>query len=208
MRMITRLAAATVALLLIYTAVTVVQVAAAARHDQRSAADVIVVLGAAQYDGQPSPALRNRLDHAVALFDDGLATVIWVTGGRQPGDRFTEASASARYLIRAGVPSEAVEREVHGENTYQSLAAAARFLRDRNQRRVLLVSDPWHSYRLAAVARELGLRPAVSPAAPAQISWESLRRMGRETLAVGLGRALGYRRLTGLEERGRTVGRD
>ncbi len=185
----------------LYVAVTVGQVWLAAQRHQRGAADAIVVLGAAQYDGRPSPALRQRLDHAANLYADDVAPVVWVTGGRRPGDRFSEASAASRYLIRSGVPDTALQLETGGENSYQSRAAAARYLRDRDQRDVLLVSDPWHSFRIAAIARQVGLRPRVSPASSAEVSGLALRRLAHETLAVGLGRILGYRRLASLGDR-------
>ena len=201
MRRLTRAVSIVLALALLYLLVTLAQVLAATRQDQRDAVDAIVVLGAAQYDGQPSPALRERLDHAVRLYEQGLAPVIWVTGGRQPGDRFSEASASSQYLIRQGIPNDAVQLETNGGNSYLSLAATARYLRDSDQREVLLVSDPWHTYRLIAIAREVGLRPQVSPSSPARISATGLRRLARETTAVALGRFVGYRRLTGLGAR-------
>ena len=196
-----RVAALLLLAAVVYVAVTVGQIWFAAHRDERGAADAIVVLGAAQYDGKPSPALRERLDHAASLYAEGVADVIWVTGGRKPGDRFSEASASSRYLIRSGVPDTAVQLEVQGANSYQSLAAAARYLRDRDQRDVLLVSDPWHAYRIADIAEDVGLRPRVSPASPAAWSDNGVRRLAHETLAVGLGRLVGYRRLTGLGER-------
>lgn len=201
MRRAGRVLALLLALALIYIAVTAGQIWSAARRDAKGKADAIVVLGAAQYDGEPSPALRLRLDHAVSLFEDDVAPIIWVTGGRQPGDRFSEASASSRYLIRSGVPDGAVKLEVQGENSYQSLAAAARYLLDDDQREVLLVSDPWHSYRIAAIAREVGLEPRVSPASKAEWSGLGIRRLAHETVAVALGRIIGYRRLTGLGQR-------
>ena len=201
MRRLTRAASIVLALALLYVLVTLAQVLTATRHDQRDPADAIVVLGAAQYDGEPSPALRERLDHAVTLYEEGLAPVIWVTGGRQPGDRFSEASASSQYLIRQGIPNAAVQLETNGGNSYLSLAATARYLRDRDQREVLLVSDAWHTYRLKAIAREVGLRPQVSPSGPARLSATGLRRLARETMAVAVGRFVGYRRLTGLGAR-------
>lgn len=201
MRRAGRAVALLLAVAVVYVGVTAGQIWFAARRDSRAPAEAIVVLGAAQYDGEPSPALRARLDHAVALFFDEVAPVVWVTGGRKPGDRFSEASASSRYLIRSGVPDGSVKLEVKGENSYQSLAAAARYLRDDNQRHVLLVSDPWHSYRIAAIAREVGLAPRVSPASTAEWSGQGLRRLAHETVAVALGRIVGYRRLTGLGER-------
>ena len=198
MRRIGRGIAVLLLLLLAYTAVTAVQIVLAARRDDRTRADAIVVLGAAQYDGEPSPALRARLDHAVRLYGDRVAPTVWVTGGRQPGDRVSEASASASYLISQGVPDAAVQLEIHGGNTYESLAAAGRYLRRRDQYDVLLVSDAWHAYRIAAIAREVNLNPHVSPARPARMSGEAVRRIIHETLAVGLGRVTGYRRLTGI----------
>ncbi len=135
------------------------------------------------------------------LYANGLAPVVWVTGGRQPGDRFSEASASDVYLQRRGVPQSAMRLEDRGRNTYESLAAAARYLRRREERTVLLVSDPWHAYRIAAIARSQGLRPHVSPTQRGRLSEATLPRLARETLAVSLGRIVGYRRLRALHER-------
>ena len=201
MRRLVRATAVVLALALLYFVVTLAQVLTATRSDQRAATDAIIVLGAAQYDGQPSPALRKRLDHAVTLYEDDLAPVIWVTGGRQPGDRFSEASASSQYLIRRGIPNSAVQLETHGGNSYESLAATARYLRDRDQRDVLLVSDAWHTYRIRAIAREVGLRPRVSPSTSATFSGAGLKRLAREVTAVALGRFVGSRRLTGIGDR-------
>ena len=201
MRRAGRVVALLLVLAVLYVGVTAVQIWLAARSDGTDPSNAIVVLGAAQYDGQPSPALRQRLEHAVKLYEDGIAPIIWVTGGRQPGDRFSEASASSRYLIRSGVPDGAVKLEVNGNNSYESLAAAARYLRNDEQYDVLLVSDPWHSYRIAAIAREVELDPSVSPASRAELSSNGVRRLAHETLAVAIGRVIGYRRLTGLGER-------
>ena len=185
----------------VYLGVTAVQVSLAATQEPSAAADAIVVLGAAQYDGRPSPALRARLDHAAALYEEGLADQVWLTGGKRPGDRTTEASTSDLYLQRKGVPPEDRRLENQGANTYQSLAAVARYLRGEGGRSVILVSDPWHSYRLAATAREVGLQPQVSPAGDAGVSGAGIKRIGRETFAVALGRVIGYRRLANLSDR-------
>lgn len=201
MRRAGRVVALLLGLAALYVGITAAQIWLAARSDGADTANAIVVLGAAQYDGQPSPALRQRLDHAVKLYEDGVAPIIWVTGGRRPGDRFSEASASSRYLIRSGVPDDAVKLEVNGDNSYESVAAAARYLRNDGQHDVLLVSDPWHSYRIAAIAQEVGLNPSVSPASRAEFSSNGMRRLAHETLAVAIGRVIGYRRLTGLGER-------
>lgn len=183
------------ALLLLYGLFNVVQVWWAARADQTDPVQAIVVMGAAQYDGTPSPALEARLDHAVELWDEGVAPLVVVTGGNQPGDRFTEATASADYLLARGIPDEAILREVDGTSSYESLAATARFLRNRDVDRVVLVSEPYHSLRLRGIAAEVGLDASVSPAPD---GGRSLRSLVRESVAVSVGRLIGYRRLENL----------
>jgi uncharacterized SAM-binding protein YcdF (DUF218 family) len=174
-----------------YFCATFVQVWQASRHDSRPHADAIVVLGAAQYDGRPSPVLRARLDHAIELYEAGVAPLVVVTGGRQQGDRFTEATTGYNYLRSQGLADEAIRKEVQGRTTYESLAAVSRFLRREQIRDVVLVSSPSHSKRLAGIAREVGLRAAVSPSDGSA----SPRQLLRETVAVSVGRIVGYRRL-------------
>jgi uncharacterized SAM-binding protein YcdF (DUF218 family) len=181
----------------VYLVVTFVQVWSASRHDGARPAQAIIVLGAAQYDGRPSPVLAGRLDHAAELYADGIAPIVVVTGGRQPGDRFTEAAASANYLTEHGVPADAIEREVQGESSWESLAAASRFLRADGITDVVLVSDPYHALRIAGIADELHLDAVVSPA-DTPSSFGSLLR---ETAAVAVGRIIGYDRLVRLDER-------
>ncbi|MGI8492971.1 MAG: YdcF family protein, partial [Acidimicrobiales bacterium] len=123
-----RLGVLVVTAVLVYLLVTLVQVWHAAGEDQARPAQAIVVLGAAQYNGHPSPVLRARLDHAYDLWSKKLAPIIVVTGGRAPGDQHTEAEAGANYLAGRGVPQAEVLREVTGRDSWQSLAAAARFL--------------------------------------------------------------------------------
>lgn len=201
MRTVLRLAATFVALVVAYVAVTGAQVWWASRQDGARPAEAIVVLGAAQYDGRPSPVLRARLDHAADLFSQGLAPLVVVTGGRAPGDRVTEATAAADYLLERGVPEAALRREVSGQSSYESLAATSRFLRDEGIDDVLLVSDSFHAYRIAAIAEEVGLDAAVSPTPSSPISGGAYaRQMLRETAAVALGRLVGYRRMRNLEE--------
>jgi len=195
------LCAALAALAVAYVGVTFVQVWLRSTEDDRSPGQAIVVLGAAQYNGRPSPVLQARLDHAISLYRDGTADVVVVTGGRQAGDRVTEAKASADYLIARGVPDAAIRREVQGGDTWESLAATERFLSQEGIRSVTLVSDPYHSYRVAAIASEVGLLPAVSPQTSVQShGLERLAALGRETLAVSVGRLIGYRRLSNLVE--------
>jgi uncharacterized SAM-binding protein YcdF (DUF218 family) len=130
-----------------------------------------------------------------------LAPVIVVTGGNQPGDQFTEATASANYLIKRGVPDDDVLREVSGTSSWQSLAAAASFLEDRSINDVLLVSDPFHSLRIRAMASELGLEGRSSPTRTSPIRGMSeARYMARETVAVAVGRVVGFRRQASIED--------
>src|SRR3954447_21414886 len=111
-----KLVGVVVSLAVVYLGITFVQVWASSRRDEARAAEAIVVFGAAQYNGRPSAVLRARLDHAVDLWHKKLAPYVVVTGGKQPGDRFTEATASAQYLQSKGVPDAAILREVSGRN--------------------------------------------------------------------------------------------
>lgn len=199
MRWLVRLTAVVLLAGVAYLTVTFTQVWLAARRNQARPAEAIIVLGAAQYDGRPSPVLRARLDHAADLYARDLADVIVVTGGRAPGDRFTEATAAATYLHAHGVPDSAIRREVDGRSSYESLAASALFLRREGLTDVLLVSDPFHNYRIVAIAEAVGLHAAASATPHSPIQGEAaLKRMLRETIAVSFARVLGYRRVTNL----------
>lgn len=195
-----RLAVMAVSVLLVpvalYAGFTFLQVWHASLQDEPQPAQAVIVLGAAQYNGRPSPVLRARLDRAAALYHAGLAPVVVVTGGQRPGDRFTEAGAGQRYLVAHGIPADALRLEVQGRNSWESLAAAQRFLAKEGISEVLLVSDAYHSFRVAETARELGLQPRVVPTRP---GGAPARELWRETLAVGVGRVIGYRRLTSLD---------
>jgi uncharacterized SAM-binding protein YcdF (DUF218 family) len=198
-----RVALALFTIVFAYLSVTFFQVWRTARKDAARPSDAIVVLGAAQYDGRPSPVLAARLDHALDLYQDGVAPVIVVTGGRQLGDRYTEATSAARYLHEHGVPDTAILRETDGRSSWQSLAAAARFLEARDMQHVVLVSDPYHAARIDDIADEVGLDAVTSPTQSSPISGGAeWRRFGTETLRVAAGRLFGYRRL----EQGRDVG--
>jgi len=198
-RVILRLALGAVALLVTYLVVTFVQVYRAKDHDGARPVDAIVVLGAAQYDGKPSRVLQDRLDHALELYAAGIAPEVVLTGGRQAGDRFTEATTGYNYLRDHGVPDAALLKEVGGSNTYESLAAAARILRDRDQSAVVLVTDGYHAFRVGAIAESLGLEASVSPTETRLGAGAELRQIARETLAVSVGRVIGWNRLFRLD---------
>ena len=188
--------------LVVYLAVTLAQVWMASRRDDARAAEAIVVFGAAQYNGRPSPVLQARLDHAAALYEDDIAPVIVVTGGKQPGDRSNEATASAAYLrSEYGIPDEDILREVSSVNSWQQMASAANELRKRGKEQVILVTDPFHAARVQAMADELGLDSHVSPTRSSPIGGtRQLKHFARETVAVAAGRVVGFRRLMGVNQ--------
>jgi len=188
-------------LCLLYYGVTLIQVMRAGRERDPDPAEAIVVLGAAQYDGRPSPQLASRLDHALELYDEGVAPVVMVTGGNQPGDRFTEAEASANYLLDRGVPESAIMREDVGHTTFESLAAAADQLLAADLDDVVVVTDPYHSLRSKLIAEEVGLDASVSPTPTSVVTgWSSFRRELEEAAGVAVGRIIGFDRLTDLTE--------
>ena len=132
----------------------------AAHHDDASdveRADAIVVLGAAQYNGRPSPLFKGRLDHALLLWQQGRADLIVTVGSNQPGDVTTEAQSGRDYLVSHGVPASAVLTLPVGHTTFDSLQAAARALHDRGLTSAFLVSDPWHNARIEAIASDVGI---------------------------------------------------
>lgn len=200
LRLGVRAVALVVALLAVYVAITFVQVWQATDSDSRDPAQAIIVLGAAQYDGRPSPVLRGRLEHVLELYEQGVAPTIVVTGGKQAGDRFTEAAASYRFLREHGVPESAILREEDGANTWEQLAAATRLLRLRGMQDAVLVSDDYHAYRLDRIAHELGLDAQVSPVDPGLSAFGAARALVRETAAVAVGRVIGFRRLVDLDD--------
>ncbi len=155
-------------------------------QDEVRVADAIVVLGAAQYDGEPSPVLKARLDQATYLWEEDLARAVIVTGGKQEGDRFTEAEASHMYLEAEGIPAENIFEEEEGTTTLESLERVKEISDQRDIDSVLLVSDPLHSERIRRMARDLGFEDAyTSPA-----SYLDLNR-SRETKLKELVREVG-----------------
>jgi uncharacterized SAM-binding protein YcdF (DUF218 family) len=170
--------------LLLGWAAVVVAVAVQGARDQATTTDAIVVLGAAQYNGRPSPVFRARLDHAAALYQRGLAPVVLVTGGIGAGEVLSEANVGRDYLARLGLPSEALIPLPAADDTYASLIQVKRWFEGRESRRVLLVSDAFHMLRLRIIAGRLGLTPFTSPAPGSPIR-ASMRRNTGYLLAEG-----------------------
>jgi len=142
------------------------------RVDEVRRADAIVVLGAAQYDGEPSPVFEARLEQAEYLYSEGLAPRIVVTGGRQEGDRFSESQVGRDYLVTQGVPDEVILSEDEGRTTLESLTNVHDMAADNDIDTVLLVSDPLHSERIKAISTDLGFDEAYA-------SWTSYTRLNR-----------------------------
>ena len=133
-----------------------------ARDEQRPAG-AIVVMGAAQYDGRPSPVFAARLDHAVSLYLSGLAPYLVVTGGKQAGDRTTEADTARAYAIAQGVPESAILTEDEGRTTLESLRGVARIFHRQGIADAVFVSDPTHMLRVLRIAQDEGIRAWGSP---------------------------------------------
>lgn len=158
-------------------------------RDERRPAGAIVVLGAAQYDGRPSPVYRARLDHAVRLWQEGWAPLLIVTGGKQPGDRTTEAAVGRAYAIARGVDPERILFEDEGRTTLESLRAVAGLLRANGIGNAIFVSDPTHMLRVLRIARDEGLIAWGSPALSSPIERDPERRLRatlHELAALGL----------------------
>ena len=134
--------------------------------------DAVVVLGAAQYDGVPSPVFRARLDHAIALYRAGGVRWFVVTGGKQPGDRFTEAATARRYAIAAGVPASAILGETTGRDTLESMRNVTAIFAAHGLHRALFVSDPPHLLRVLRMAADLGIIGYGSPATDSPVARE------------------------------------
>jgi uncharacterized SAM-binding protein YcdF (DUF218 family) len=146
--------------LLVYTAY---RISAQGDRDEARPADAIVVLGAAQYNGTASGVFAARLDHAVELFKRGIAPYLIVTGGKQPGDRTTEAATAHAYARAHGVPEDRILSEDRGRNTIESLQAVATLMREHDLRSAVFVSDRTHMLRVLRMATDLRIVAYGSP---------------------------------------------
>jgi uncharacterized SAM-binding protein YcdF (DUF218 family) len=190
-----RIALLVLTAIVLYFAVTFVQVWLTSRQYDPHQAGAILVMGAAQDDCVPTLDLASRLDQALTLYHQGYAHVIVLTGSKQPGDKCTEAEAGAMYLEARGVPGPDI-LQAGGNDSYENIADAQSALVAHNARVVLVTTDPFHEDRSMAIASTLGLKPSPTPTQTSPIrGWSTLPYFAKETLGVGLGRIIGYNHL-------------
>ncbi len=188
------IAIAVVIAMIAYVVITFGTIWFAGNYDNGKSADAIVVMGAAQYDGQPSPLLESRLSKALSLWQDKRAPVIALTGGKRDGDRFTESEAGRTWLMNAGVPGDAILMESIGQSTWQSVEALAPVLKGASITRVLVVSSDWHIGRSASSLEDVGITVVGSLSPKSRDSWD-FYEWTRETVGVSVGRIIGFRQL-------------
>ena len=165
-----------------------------ARHDDRPDSDAIVVLGSAQYNGVPSSIFEARLEHAIALYEDGVAPMIVTVGGKATGDEFTEAEAGRDYLANAGIPADSLLAVPKGVDTLESMRAVSTAFDEHGWTSAVLVTDPWHAMRAERMAEDAGIEADSSPTrqGPAvETRATQFRYILRETAAYLLYRATG-----------------
>ena len=158
-----------------------------ATRDEAAPADAIVVFGAAQYDGQPSPVFKARLDHAFDLEERGLASLVITTGAGGGDRRFTEAGVGRDYLIQQGLAADKILSDPKSQTTYQSVGAVVRLLRDHHGRSCIAVSDGFHLYRIKLMLSARGLTAYMSPAPESPIEsdpWDRTLHSLREVLST------------------------
>jgi len=190
-----KLAVLVVVGLAVYFVVTLAQVWLASRQYDPRPAQAIVVMGAAQYNGIPSPDLRARLDQALILFREGYSHLVGLTGSKEKGDVYTESEAGARYLEDHAVPSADIV-EAGGDDSWRNLSELAPKLKARGVHTVLIVTDPFHEDRSMAIASDLGFTPYPAPTQTSPITGMStVPYFLKEALGVGLGRVIGFQNL-------------
>jgi uncharacterized SAM-binding protein YcdF (DUF218 family) len=178
-----------------YLAFTGVQVWLTSRHHDAHPAQAIVVMGAAQYDGVPSPDLVGRLQDALSLWQRHLASTVVVTGSKEKTDKYTEAEASAMWLEQHGVPAADII-EVGGNDSWTNLSLAATALQQRGLLKVIVVTDGFHEDRSLAIATSVGLQAWPMPSTDSPIKgWATVPYYAKETVGVAVGRVVGYSRL-------------
>ena len=175
-------------------AITVWRAAHVDAASREQHADLIIVLGAAQYNGTPSPVFQGRLDHAILLYRQGRAAHVMVVGSKEPGDTTTEGQAGRDYLVSNGIPSGAAIAEPVGRDTYESLVGAVGYMQRHGMHSAFLVSDPWHNARIERMASDLGIQGYASATWTSAARSSDTRFLGyaRETFAYLYYRIVGH----------------
>jgi uncharacterized SAM-binding protein YcdF (DUF218 family) len=200
LRLALRIVSLLLTVLVVYFAVSLVQVWLTSRQYDPHSADAIMVMGAAQYNGVPSPDLAARLNEALKLFDDKDSSLIVLTGGKEKGDVYTESEAGTTYLHDRGVPLGDI-LQAGGNTTYQNVADAAPELLARHATTVLVTTDPFHEDRSMAISSSLGLTPSPTPTRTSPIKgWSTVPYFLKEAVGVGLGRIIGFNHLDWLHD--------
>jgi uncharacterized SAM-binding protein YcdF (DUF218 family) len=195
-KFVLRIVTAIISLVVLYFAVTFVQIWMTGHEHSSAKAQAILVFGTTEDNGTPSPELRTRLDQALLLYREGRAPWVAVTGGNRPGDVYTEAGVSATYLAQHGVPRSRILQGA-GVDTWQNVSTVLPALRARGIVTVITVTDPFHEYRAMAISSSQGLKPVPSPVPNSPTIKHSLWRYYlKETMEVGVGRVVGYGRLS------------
>jgi uncharacterized SAM-binding protein YcdF (DUF218 family) len=200
LRLAFRIISLLVVAILVYLAVSLVQVWLTSREYDPHPAAAILVMGAAQDNGVPTPDLAARLNEALILYRHHDAPLIMVTGSKEKGDVYTESEASASYLEKAGVPATDI-LQAGGNNSYENVSEAAPQLKARAATTVLVTTDPFHEDRSMAIASTLGLTPSPTPTRTSPITgWSTVPYFLKEAVGVGLGRVFGYNHLEWLHD--------
>jgi uncharacterized SAM-binding protein YcdF (DUF218 family) len=191
-KLVFRIVSVLIFVVVLYFAITFVQIWLTGHEHSKADAQAILVFGTTEDNGTPSAELTVRLDHALTLFKAGRAPWIAVTGGNRPGDHFTEAGVSVTYLEKHGVPASKILKGA-GDDTWQNVATVMPELKRHHIVTVLTVTDPFHEYRAMAISSAQGLKPQPSPVSNSPTIHFSLWLYYlKETLAVGVGRIIGY----------------
>ena len=161
------------------------RISAQGQIDEQRPADAIVVMGAAQYDGRPSPIFAARIDHAVSLYQAGIAPTLVVTGGKADGDRTTEAASARAYAIARGVPADAILIEDQSRTTQESIRSVSALLREHGLADAIFVSDRPHMLRVLRMAHDDGITAWGSPTATSPIENDTTGRLDATVHELG-----------------------
>lgn len=183
-RWVRRLISGLTLLFLGYVVILYSWIRSQANVDQARPAEFLVVLGAAQYNGRPSPVLKARLDHAATLFSKRMATHIVTTGGHGLDKNYTEAGVARDYLIKLGVPGSAIQAEVSGDTTLQSLRSVQKLLHAAEAHSCVVVSDGFHLFRVRSILADEGIEAYLSPAPGSPIENSAVARFGHSLREV------------------------